>query len=455
MISVILAHDIMYGIGKEGKLPWHFPEDLKLFQSITKGGILIAGRKTAELLPPLPGRYLYTLSRSGKFKSITEIIEDINNSPHLRSLPIFVIGGAQIYEEIMKNHSTMIKYVHISAINSIHACDTIFNPYPYLIDNWVMTSEVIYTDFSYRCFSRINHEEENYLTLLREVSMYGNERKTRNSTVKSVFSRNLTFDLRNGFPLLTTKKMFFTGIVEEFLFFLRGDTDSKKLEEKGVNIWKGNTSREFLDKSGFHDRAEGEMGPMYGYQWRTFGKPFSEKKSSVSPTDLELASETKETGLDQLAEVVHLIKTDPTSRRIMMTTYNPIQAKEGVLYPCHSIITQFYVNDGVLDLFCYNRSQDLFLGTPFNIASSALLLEVVAIMTSLKPGLLHLSLGDTHIYDNHREVVQEQLKRVPYPFPALTIPRFVELERIPDLTISDFILTNYRCHPGIKAGMIA
>lgn len=298
--------------------------------------------------------------------------------------------------------------------------------------------------------------ETGYLALVENILKTGQIRPTRNSTVLSVFSPDkLSFDLRDGFPLLTTKKMFFRGIVEELLFFLRGETDSKILEKKGVNIWRDNTTREFLDKIGFTDRPEGDMGPMYGYQWRFFGSEYHSQKPPQQSEQNPSQNPNWNSGIDQLQYVIDLIKSDPTSRRILMTAYNPNQAKEGVLYPCHSIVIQFYVDGNYLDLHCYNRSQDIGLGVPFNIASTALLLAVVAKITDKIPRFMHITMGDAHIYSEHVPFLTEQLTRKPYQLPNMTINRdILSIEDINTLKYEDFSLTDYKSHSAIFMPMI-
>jgi len=314
--------------------------------------------------------------------------------------------------------------------------------------------------------------EYQYLNLVKDILENGERRKTRNAETISDFCKHLKFDLRDGFPLLTTKKMFLKGIIEELLFFIRGDTNSKILEEKGINIWKGNTNREFLDANGFKDRKEGEMGPMYGSIWRNFNSLSNEKeKSNLQDSrhvDFHYKSFNKdnmsyttdkiksiEFNIDQLKFVINEIKTNPTSRRIIMTSFNPGQVNEGVLWPCHSITLQFYVQDGFLDMFCYNRSSDTFLGLPFNIASSSLFLVLIAKLTNLTPRYFNLSLGDTHIYETHIDAVNEQIKRIPYIFPKIQLPEFNTLEEVEKLNYKDFILIEYQSYQSIKAEMVA
>ena len=298
-----------------------------------------------------------------------------------------------------------------------------------------------------------NSSEKQYLDLLREILEKGHYRKTRNGNTLSLFGKHLVFDLKNGsFPMLTTKKMFLKGIFEELAFFLRGQTDSKILEKKGVHIWKGNTSREFLNSNRLYHYEEGDMGPMYFFQIYHFNAPYFGSQADYEGK-----------GLNQLDEVIHLLRTDRFSRRILMTTYNPLQAKEGVLYPCHGIVIQFAV-EGDNELCChmYQRSVDTFLGLPFNIASYSLLTILLcqylndtqdATGFRFVPSKLYLSLGDCHIYENHIDAVKTQLLREPFAFPKLKIHRpIIDLKKI---EFSDIELVNYQFYPTIKADMLA
>ena len=296
--------------------------------------------------------------------------------------------------------------------------------------------------------------ELQYLKLLKEVMNNGVEEQGRNGLTLHKFHHQLSFDLSLEFPLLKTKRMFTRGIIEELFFFLRGDTNTKLLEEKGVNIWKGNTSREFLDSVGL-DYPEGMMGPMYGYQWRFFGAEYHPCVAFAEPTG----------GIDQLQNVINEIKQNPTSRRLILTDFNPSQVHMGVLYPCHSLVIQFNVRGNFLDMFCYNRSSDLFLGLPFNIASSSLFLMIIAKLTGLRAGKFHLTLGDCHIYKQHTQAVYEQLSRVPYKPPTARIDvskcgsDIVTCGDIDgflaQIKTEHIIIENYKYHPGIKAAMIA
>jgi len=290
----------------------------------------------------------------------------------------------------------------------------------------------------------MNTEEKQYLDLLCRILREGESRDDRTGTgTIGIFGTTLRFSLQhNKIPALTTKRIFFKGIIEELLFFLRGDTDTKKLEAKGVNIWKGNTTREFLDKRGLTYLPEGDMGKGYGFQWRKFGQH-----------DNDNGDRYCHTGVDQLLEVISTLKTNPNDRRIIMTAWNPSQLKEMALPPCH-ILSQFYAINGELSCQFYQRSVDSFLGLPFNILSYAILTHIVALTTGLKPKEVIFVGGDTHIYKNHQEQVMEQVSREPYDFPTIKITK--ELNSVDDiekLEFKDFIIEGYKCHPAIKAEM--
>ena len=298
----------------------------------------------------------------------------------------------------------------------------------------------------------MNSEENSYLQLLGNILTNGSRRSDRTGVgTVGIFGTQLRFSLENNkVPMLTTKKMFVKGIIEELLFFLRGDTDTHKLEAKGVNIWKGNTTREFLDKRGLEDLPEGDMGKGYGFQWRNFGGKITSNKydsSKSSPTNRYAD------GVDQLTQVIHTLKTNPTDRRIIMSAWNPQQLPEMALPPCHMMV-QFYVDNGKLSAQFYMRSIDSFLGLPFNILSYAILTRIVAQTVGMEAKELIFVGGDTHIYQNHIEQVSEQISREPYPFPIMVINKKLEsVADIESLSLEDFTFLGYQSHPSIKAEM--
>jgi len=285
------------------------------------------------------------------------------------------------------------------------------------------------------------HEEMQYLNLIRKIIDSGNKRDDRTGTgTLSVFGAQMRFSLRNGtFPLLTTKKVFYRGIAEELFWFIRGSTNAKDLQEKNVRIWDGNSSREFLDSIGLTDREEGDLGPVYGFQWRHFGAEY-----------VDMHSNYEGKGVDQLADVINRIKTKPNDRRIIMCAWNPADLNKMALPPCHCLV-QFYVANGELSCQLYQRSADMGLGVPFNIASYALLTTMIAHVCDLVPGDFVHTLGDAHVYLNHVEPLKTQLEREPKAFPKIVIKR--KVDKIEDFCIDDFEVINYESHPKIVMEM--
>ncbi len=286
------------------------------------------------------------------------------------------------------------------------------------------------------------HEEYGYLNLLNKILTEGTKKGDRTGTgTISIYGTSLKFDLRKSFPILTTKKVYWKGVVEELLWFIRGETDSKLLEAKNVNIWKGNTSKEFLDKKKLL-YPEGEIGPGYGFQWRHWGADYNGLKKCQYNQ-----------GIDQLSNVVETIKKNPNDRRMIVSAWNVEDIDKMALPPCH-LMFQFDVTDGYLNCLWYQRSNDFFLGSPFNISSYALLTCLIAKITNLKPGTLTYFAGDTHLYLNHLEQAKEQLSRKPFPFPELNIKKDIKsLKDIEALTFEDIELIGYVSHSAIKAEM--
>lgn len=439
MFEIIMAMDSKGGIGYNNGLPWYSKEELTIFKKKTLNKVLVCGRKTLSTLPFLPSRSVLCLSR--KLSQDTNGISSLNE---VLKEDVVIIGGSEVYEHVIQDYLKYISVFHLSIMKQdAKHVDTYFNTQ--LLKHFITVKKDIYNDFiHYELVPFENHKEQQYLDILRNILSSGDISESRNGKTLSLFKQDMKFDLREGFPLLTTKKMFTRGIIEELLFFLRGDTNSKILENKNVNIWKCNTNREFLDSLGMTKRREGVMGPMYGYQWRHFNAQYDE--DTIGP---------KEQGIDQLAYVIQLINTQPDSRRILMTSFNPVQLFEGVLPPCHSVVLQFYVHDDWLDMFAYSRSADMFLGVPFNIASYSLFLCVVSKITNKKPRFLYITLGDTHIYSKHINQVKLQISRAPFRFPSIRISdKLKSIEDISSLNVDDFHIENYNSHGPIRAEFI-
>lgn len=308
-----------------------------------------------------------------------------------------------------------------------------------------------------------NKAEQAYLDLCEKIINEGEYRPDRTGTgTKSIFAPpQLRFDLSDDtFPLLTTKKVFTKGIIHELLWFIEGCTDAKKLSEKGVKIWEGNGSREFLDKLGLTERREGDLGPVYGFQWRHFGAEYKDCETDYTGQ-----------GFDQLQDVIKKLKTNPYDRRIIMSAWNPPDFPEMALPPCH-VFCQFYVsfptgetsdncgeqNANVkpkLSCLLYQRSCDMGLGVPFNIASYALLTKMIAHIVNMDCGEFIHTMGDAHVYLDHIDALREQFTRVPRSFPKLEInqDRLSEIKNIDDFKFEDFKIIGYEPYPAIKMKM--
>lgn len=290
------------------------------------------------------------------------------------------------------------------------------------------------------------HEEYQYLDLVRQIINTGCTRSDRTGTgTRSCFGTQSRYSLQNGtIPVLTTKSVAWKAVVEELLWFIRGSTDANDLSAKGVKIWDANGSREFLDSLGFTDRAQGDLGPVYGFQWRHFGAQYKDKETSYDGQ-----------GVDQLKEVIDKLKNNPFDRRIIMCAWNPRDLPLMALPPCHCLV-QFYVSsDRKLSCQLYQRSADMGLGVPFNIASYSLLTHLLAKVANLTPGDFVHTLGDAHVYLNHIEALEEQLKREPKPFPKLSILKenLNNLEDLCSLEASQLCLEDYKPHGKIVMKM--
>uniref|UniRef100_A0A2P2LQC3 Uncharacterized protein MANES_11G084400 n=1 Tax=Rhizophora mucronata TaxID=61149 RepID=A0A2P2LQC3_RHIMU len=386
--QVVVAATRDMGIGKDGKLPWRLPSDLKFFKEITsttsdsgKKNAVIMGRKTWESIPvehrPLSGRFNVVLTRSGSFDiataenvvicgSMTSALELLAASPYCLSIEkVFVIGGGQILREAL--NAPACDAIHISEIETGIDCDTFIPP----IDSsqfqpWYSSFPIVESNirFCFTTYVRVRassaeshgqnndlncdvssensklevkkfsflpklvferHEEYVYLGLVQNIITNGTWKEDRTGTgTLSKFGCQMRFNLRKTFPLLTTKKVFWRGVVEELLWFISGSTNAKVLQEKGIHIWDGNASRDYLDGVGLKDRKEGDLGPVYGFQWRHFGARY-----------IDMHTDYTGQGFDQLLDVIDKIKNNPNDRRIILSAWNPSDLKLMALPPCH------------------------------------------------------------------------------------------------------------------------
>lgn len=478
MVNLIVAFNKSFGIGYRNGIPWHIPEDLERFKHLTMGGIVVMGYKTWQSLPvkPLPKRMNIVMCNDTAPYTCPPINEQIEADTHKHVFfmtkrdvkimlnmelkrEVWIIGGVQLFEEF----SAIADKIYVTLVDNDDACDRFFPTSFFHMFNLTSASDAMEsrgaagTRYRYLVYEKniqSRHCEFQYLHCLRNVMLERANREDRTGTgTKSVFAPDpLRFDLQDGtLPLLTTKFVSFKAILLELLWFLKGSTDSRVLEEQGINIWKGNTSRQFLDDRGLVDLVEGDIGPMYGFVWRAAHAQYRGCRNG----------DYIGRGIDQLTALVTQLQTDPYSRRHLLTTYIPEYVDQGCLVPCHGLVTQFYVSDArkegkdqkLLSCHVYCRSQDLFLGQPFNIASYALLTHIIAKKCGMCAKELILSMGDAHVYTSHVKQVWTQLERTPYPFPIVKLSDAVATKPFEALDKSDFELIGYLHHASIRAPM--
>jgi thymidylate synthase/dihydrofolate reductase len=463
-IYLIVAVDSKNGIAKNGEIPWDIPEDRVFFKKITttnegipkiyenslnsinNTNVLIMGNNTKRTIKnKLNRRKIVVVSRKEEIEDYDVISLDslryytvLNKFYNYNN--IYIIGGEKIYKHFIENdiyHDGVI----LTRINDDYKCDQFF---PMLPNNYDITCYFKLTDkasvFFYETNKEVSKNESIYLNLLKNVLNNGEQRSDRTNTgVLSTFGEFARYNLKNNkIPLLTTKRVPWKMVIKELLWFLKGDTNVKNLQKQNVHIWDLNSSREFLDKVGL-PYEEGFIGPMYGFQWIHWGANYP-------------LTETNEyQGINQIKKVIESIIKDPFGRRHIVSTWNVGDINKMALPPCH-VLFQFYVGkDHSLSCSIYQRSCDMFLGVPFNIASYAILTHMVAHVTGLHAKELIHYLGDTHIYTNHLEQVKKQLSRNIYNEPIITLNK--NISNIFDFKLEDINVLEYQCHGKLSAEM--
>lgn len=448
MQSLIVCATEKNGIGCEGRIPWRDAEDMKYFRSITQisDSVVVMGHATYKSIGrALPDRINVVLTRNIEVSDPSvQFRTDLHGVlEEYKKYNIFIIGGQDIYTEYLKWYTP--DEIHYTLLKVDYPCDRFF---PHSLVDWELYSSNIAREDEHSITKHLrlmpNHEELNYLELFNKVLREGTVRGDRTGTgTHSLFGERLVFSLKNNrIPVLTTKRVAFKTLAKELLWFISGSTDSKILEEQGVNIWKGNTSSEFLAKRGL-PYEEGDLGPGYGFQWRHAGAVYEGMRADY-----------RGKGVDQLSQLIETLRTDPYSRRILMSAWNVEDLDKMALPPCH-IMYQLYVTEKngekYLSAQMYQRSCDSFIGCPFNITSYALLTHIIANIMGFHADSLIMVFGDYHIYNNHIEQVKQQLQRAPYAFPKLRFTR--KLSDIDDVRLDDFELIGYKAHPLIKGAM--
>lgn len=489
---IVAATTMSRGIGSRNALPWNLPSDMSHFYKKTSTppssnlqNCVIMGRNTWCSIPskfrPLKKRFNVVLSSNPNLdgassnkeccivaSSLNDAFEKIDALDNIGN--IFIIGGSRVYNEAMKNSRiNKLYYTEVDANDEVESSLDTFFPNVDLSE-WVLSTEKDWQEenqirFRFLEYDRrrqeeekkedvavekifeegvhVNPEEMQYLDLCRKILNEGVQRGDRTGTgTLSLFGTQMRFSLRDGtLPLLTTKRTFWRGVAEELLWFISGSTNANLLADKNIHIWDGNGSREFLDSRGLTHREVGDLGPVYGFQWRHFGAKYNDMHTDYT-----------DQGVDQLAECIHKIKTNPTDRRIVLSAWNPVDFDAMALPPCH-LFCQFYVDTDKQELSCqmYQRSADMGLGVPFNIASYALLTHMIAQVCGLKAGDFIHTIGDAHVYNNHVDALQEQMERLPRAFPKLIINK--EKKDIDDFVFEDFKVDGYHPHKSISMKM--
>jgi thymidylate synthase len=495
-VTLIFAVDDALRIGVDGKLPWHLPEDLARFRELTLHQTVVMGSRTYYSLPdkvrPLPDRTNVVITRNpqahteevkrydGKYRLVF-ITEDEAEGFLNRTKNYFVIGGRRVFSKFMhRSTRAYVTHVHLRPLTTdkkkketrnenenekrdessvtYFPIESGFGERFKLVESACSQLKTTSSDecsvASYRFLTyelnrlHYSHEEKTGYMSLMDTLLYNSESVRPDRTgvgTLSTFGPHLRFDMSGSIvPLLTTKQMAWKTIVKELLWFLRGRPDVTALETDGVRVWSANSSRSFLDSRGLQRYREGDLGPMYPFVFRHYGALYEGCHADYSGK-----------GVDQLERLVKGIRDDPYSRRHLMTAYDPVSVDACALPPCHGIAIQFYVHGDKKGLSChvYCRSSDAFLGLPFNIASYAVFLHIIAKRCDLAPRDLVMSLGDAHVYTSHVAQAKEQLARHPFPFPALRVADRVKDVSWENIDVADFELVGYLHHPSIRANM--
>jgi dihydrofolate reductase/thymidylate synthase len=495
LVAAVVKHKNKLAIGYDGNLLLNLEKDMGFFKSITsntdadalKYNVVLMGRKTYQSIPlkfrPLQNRYNFVLSKNNVVVSSLPHKLNVHTVYYITmetfikfykkyNPNVFVIGGADIYNIFLSGKDPLLVphklYItEISGAKLIKDLDYTYMDnfdYKYKLvgysEKYTTISNSIYIEtnkeISYRIlyynFSNVLSEEFKYFDLMQHILQNGVDRTDRTGTgTKSVFGAQMRFDISNGtIPLVTTKATPFKAIVMELLWMTSGNTHNKFLQDNDVNIWDGNTSREFLDNRGLNHYPDGVLGPGYGFQIRNFGAKYNLDLADTRNVDTNTIG-----GFDQLAYMEHLLKTDPFSRRIMMSYWNPIVFDQVALPPCHYSF-QLYVteinNEKYLSGMFNMRSSDS-LAWSFNVVFYSLLVQILAARSGMKPKELIYCGGDVHIYNDHIEGINKQLLRTPRSFPKVYLNPEIKTKDWSQMTFKDFDLVGYFSYPSIKMKM--
>ena len=472
--SIIVSTDARNGIALKGKMPWHSSNDMKFFRETTIGrgkNVVVMGRKTYETIPPenrpLAHRRCCVLSRRWKqeenydvtvYHSIPELLQSLG-SARKRYDTVFVIGGEEIYRQFLQNYLYLCDKIYWTRFREDYECDRFFPADEHQLSELPVFKPptVFHTYARHHISPKVNHGEITYVDLLRKMVDEGEKSADKNGVQTQVcFGEQLEFDLSRKFPIITTNKVEYSDILEELLFFIAGETDTTILEEQNVNIWKPATSKESLIARNL-DYEVGEMGPMYGHQWRKWGSPYyslksreerDEEPSEPSEPSEPLGSAEPLQGIDQLFEIVQGLKKNPYSRAHLLTAWSPSDVLQMVKAPS-DFACQFHVNGNgqFLDCLVFQRSSDLFREMPGMVVRYSLLTHMLAHLIGLKPRKLLFSIGSAYILSNDFNAIAQQIVRDPKPFPQLKFVSPRTIRRLSDFNRDNIIIEGYSSWP--------
>jgi thymidylate synthase len=444
-MNIIFAIDEKQGYSKNNSIPWRCSDDLLHFKNHTINNIVIMGHLTFQSLnlKPLPNRINIILSSSLTSSNDYFVFQNLNKAIEFAlsfKKEIFIIGGKDLILETLSNYNNINFYLTI--INDEYNCDKFLNidynnHFELLNENKISNAVIKH----YKC-NAYNQADLEYLKLAKKVLKNGILKSDRTGTgTLSLFGEQMKFDLKDKIPILTTKFIPWKSCIKELLWFLKGQTNVKILQNEGVSIWNQNSSRQFLDSRKLYNLNENDIGAGYGFQWRHFGDKYINCETNYNK------------GIDQIENIIHLLKTDPNSRRIFLSAWNPCDLEKMALPPCH-VSCQFYVSENkYLSCHLYQRSMDLFLGAPWNILSYSILTYILSKICGYLPNELIISIGDCHIYNDHLDLIKYQLTRLSYTSPQLIIKDSFNQKSIKEYNIEDFEIINYKYHEKINGKM--
>ena len=472
-INIILSHDLDGVIGDgTNSLAYRCSHDMSRFQRLTiqtgeestSPNMIVMGKNTfrslgGKLLKDRINVVLSSTIGGVKDTHVCKSWRSVFNLVLSKKPPkVFIIGGKQIYEDFLSSYNTLVDNIYITKFElRDYKGESLVRINPdemtrgFYLDDEIATKCFVRGHIRgpqnavvvYQTWKPVQNLERGYLRKMAHILFFCPKRKTRNGEVRSTFGVRFVYRLDGDcVPVLTTKQVAWKTCIKELLWFLRGETNNGTLEKVGVKIWSQNSTREFLDIRGLTKNIIGDLGPIYGFQWRHCGAEYKGTKEDYTGK-----------GIDQIEDAIHLLKTDPTSRRMIVSAWNVGDLSKMSLPPCH-LLFQFYVDstDKTLWIQLYQRSGDMFLGVPFNILSYSVLLRLICLRTGLKPGGIVHIIGDAHVYETHCDAIETQLKRQMYGFPRLSINK---KEKFEDYTDDDFKLVDYKHGDKIYAPMSA